>query len=83
MPVLWVEAFVWFEEECIWADGIWEIAQGVQEKGNQTIWTLCVWFWKKSVEKRPLYQVTTDEVVMQPTKELPDLVSFFSVQKRS
>lgn len=42
MPVLWVEAFVWFEEECIWADGIWEIAQGVQEKGNQTIWTLCV-----------------------------------------
>lgn len=37
MPVLWVEAFVWFEEDCIWADGTWEIAQCGQEKGNQTI----------------------------------------------
>lgn len=37
MPILWVEAFVWFDEENIWADGIWEIAQCGQEKGNQTI----------------------------------------------
>ena len=36
----------------------------------------CVWFWKQTVEKRPLYEVATNEVVMQQKKELSNLFVF-------
>lgn len=73
---------MWFEEQYISADGVerddlrWTKERAASE-------TLCVWFWKKSVEKRPWYQVTTDEVVRKWEKKFSDLFSFLCGQEKT